>query len=78
MSVEHTDQRAEAIPCSTATPNWTVHVSDVRNLFYLVALVCTAIVIYMIRNQCYVSSVNRNKYLHAINSKTFATNSNNI
>lgn len=28
-SVDHTDQRAEAIPCSTATPNWTVHVSDV-------------------------------------------------
>ncbi|XP_004498718.1 binding partner of ACD11 1-like [Cicer arietinum] len=32
MSVEHTDQRAEAIPCSTATPNWTVHVSDIRTV----------------------------------------------
>lgn len=31
-SVDHTDQRAEAIPCSTATPNWTVHVSDIRTV----------------------------------------------
>ncbi|CAI8605418.1 unnamed protein product [Vicia faba] len=32
ISVDHTDQRAEAIPCSTATPNWTVHVSDIRTV----------------------------------------------
>lgn len=32
--VDHTDQRAEAIPCSTATPNWTVHVSDVSFFFF--------------------------------------------
>ncbi|XP_050887380.1 binding partner of ACD11 1 isoform X1 [Lathyrus oleraceus] len=31
-SVDYTDQRAEAIPCSTATPNWTVHVSDIRTV----------------------------------------------
>lgn len=30
--MDHTDQRAEAIPCSTATPNWTVHVSDIRTV----------------------------------------------
>ncbi|XP_058728448.1 binding partner of ACD11 1-like isoform X1 [Vicia villosa] len=32
ISVDHADQRAEAIPCSTATPNWTVHVSDIRTV----------------------------------------------
>ncbi|WJX16791.1 hypothetical protein P8452_06780 [Trifolium repens] len=32
ISVDHNDQRAEAIPCSTATPNWTVHVSDIRTV----------------------------------------------
>ncbi|KAG5023051.1 hypothetical protein JHK82_018954 [Glycine max] len=31
-TVEHTDQRAEAIPQSTATPNWTIHVSDIRTV----------------------------------------------
>jgi hypothetical protein len=35
ISVDHNDQRAEAIPCSTATPNWTVHVSDVSDFSFL-------------------------------------------
>ncbi|KAK7310151.1 hypothetical protein RJT34_07464 [Clitoria ternatea] len=30
--VDHTDQRAEAIPQSTATPNWTIHVSDIKTV----------------------------------------------
>lgn len=31
-TVDHTDQRAEAIPQSTASPKWTIHVSDIRTV----------------------------------------------
>ncbi|KAL5055546.1 hypothetical protein RYX36_036228 [Vicia faba] len=38
ISVDHTDQRAEAISCSTATPNWTVHISDAKSVLSLLDL----------------------------------------
>ncbi|KAK7308641.1 hypothetical protein VNO77_42261 [Canavalia gladiata] len=31
-TVDNADQRVEAIPQSTATPNWTIHVSDIRTV----------------------------------------------
>lgn len=31
VPVDHKDQGVGAVPQSTSTPNWTIHVSDVRN-----------------------------------------------
>lgn len=44
---DHNDQRAEVIPPSTATQNWSIHVSDVSEKFLHSKLVSIVIVEYI-------------------------------